>query len=454
MQSGAIGCGEPMDPKIFKSLARGWEAYGKVDSFFGVLSDRSKLGNRWTAEEFFRTGREHVANLMRLLGENGVAPRRGACLDFGCGIGRLTQPLADHFDTCIGVDVAPSMIAQARRFNRAGPRCRYVLNRAPDLRQFTDASFDLVHSCITLQHLPPDLSAAYIAEFFRIGRPGGLVVFQVPGGRRPEHLSAAAFALPSSGYAAEIVLAGPLPILRAGARADIRLAVTNRGDAIWRSDVPTDEGGHIRVANHWLTSDAATLVNDDGRADLPRTIHPGERFDVTMTITAPRHEGRCLLELDLVQELVCWFGSKGSPTLRVPAEILAGINAGPADAASDATAMGAGAAPAAPIEPQAPRESTPAPQPLEPVLADRASLAASAADVPVTGDPGWFRRLVTRMRRSRAGQPRFEMHALAPAEVRRIVEASGGAVVRAVEDEAAGLHWQSFTYICRVGSGT
>ncbi len=407
-----------MDSKKFKSLARGWEAYGHLDSFFGVLSDRSKLGNKWNEAEFFRTGRDHVGNLMRVLGESGVPPHVGACLDFGCGVGRLTQPLADHFESVVGVDVAASMIAQARRFNRAGSRCRSVLNRAPDLRQFGDRTFDLVHSCITLQHMDPGFSAGYIAEFFRIVRPGGLVVFQLPAEARPEELSAGAFALPDSGYAAEIALVAPLPPLRSGARTNVRIAVTNRGDATWSADIPTELAGRIRIANHWLAPDGTTLVNDDGRAELPRTIAPGERAEVTMTITPPRHAGDCLLEIDLVQELVTWFASKGSRTLRVPAVIGDAVN-GPAVVAPDAS-------PASEVMPR--------PEAAAPVAPESST---------------WLQRILGRLRRSQSGPPRFEMHAIPVEDVTRIVRESGGEVLRTIEDEAAGPHWRSFTYLCR-----
>ncbi len=49
-----------------------------------------------------------------------------------------------------------------------------------------DASFDFVYSNISLQHSPPEASYKYIAEFFRILRPGGVALFQIPSGPRHE----------------------------------------------------------------------------------------------------------------------------------------------------------------------------------------------------------------------------------------------------------------------------
>lgn len=53
-------------------------------------------------------------------------PRKHA-LDFGCGVGRLTQALAAHFDEVTGVDISPSMIKLAKKYSRHGDGC----NRPP-----------------------------------------------------------------------------------------------------------------------------------------------------------------------------------------------------------------------------------------------------------------------------------------------------------------------------------
>ena len=71
------------------------------------------------------------------------------------------------------------MIAEAREQNRHGNKVSYVLNERADLSVFGEASFDFVYTEITLMHMEPRYSTAYVAEFFRICRPGGLVVFQL-----------------------------------------------------------------------------------------------------------------------------------------------------------------------------------------------------------------------------------------------------------------------------------
>ena len=125
-------------------LQRHWDAFGRQDPFWAILSHPAHRGNRWPLEEFFETGQVEVAAVMAEAARHGLPHAKRRALDFGCGAGRLTQAMADHFDAALGIDVAPSMIALAREHNRHGNRCAYEVNDRPDLSRWPDASFDLV----------------------------------------------------------------------------------------------------------------------------------------------------------------------------------------------------------------------------------------------------------------------------------------------------------------------
>jgi len=394
------------DLRKFRELARNWDALGETDPLFGVLSDPSKYGGRWDAEEFFASGRAHVDKLRRMLADARAACEPGACLDFGAGVGRLTVPLAAGFRHTVGVDVSPAMVAAARRHAPASARCTFVVNHHPDLRAFDTASFDLVHSCLVLQHIPPDIALRYIGEFFRVARPGGLVVFQVPAAVFTEAQLSASHALPASACLAELAIAEPPGTLDVAAFAPLVVRVTNRGEAPWRHDIPA--GRHICVGNHWLDADGHRIVDDDARGRLSRPVAPGDTVEVPLRVQAPGIPGTYVLECDLVQEHVCWFADRGSPTLRLPVTV-------------------AGAAPGGPAA---------VPVPPEPI---------AAPPVPAPRVPIWTRML----RRWRGGTPTFEMHVVPRAEVERVVRENGGDVLRAVDDNAAGAGWLSYTYICR-----
>lgn len=160
-------------------VKRTFEDAGRDDPMYAVFTDHRRRGGKWDPEEFFAHGKGEVDQVMDYVRGLSPAQRTADALDFGCGVGRLTQALAEHFDRAVGVDISSTMIEAAERFNAHAGRVRYVVNDQPHLRQFGDASFDFIYSNITLQHVPPAPALAYVAEFVRILRPGGLAVFQM-----------------------------------------------------------------------------------------------------------------------------------------------------------------------------------------------------------------------------------------------------------------------------------
>lgn len=164
-------------------IRRTYERLGREDPLWAVLTSRDKRHNRWDPNEFFQRGRDEITDVMSYLDTLGLVPERRRVLDFGCGVGRLSQALADHFDEVVGVDISEEMLERAREFSgRDGGRVRYLLNTEPQLALLEDDGFDLVYSNITLQHIPPRYGRTYVTEFFRVLRKGGVALFQMRNG--------------------------------------------------------------------------------------------------------------------------------------------------------------------------------------------------------------------------------------------------------------------------------
>ena len=104
-------------------------------------------------------------------------------MDIWCGVGRLTWALHEHFAAVVGVDIAEEMLAQARAQRPATEAVQFVLNAKPDLRGWADGSFDFVYCQLVLQHNPVELMEVFVAEFCRVCRAGGYVMFQLPAER-------------------------------------------------------------------------------------------------------------------------------------------------------------------------------------------------------------------------------------------------------------------------------
>ena len=154
-----------------------WERFGAHDPYFGVITDprfhRANLTDV-LREEFFASGTEHVAHVHDVIRRHvasDFAPRR--VLDFGCGVGRLVIPFAAAGADVVGVDVSPSMLAEAERNCRErGVDARLV--RADDSLGAIDGTFDLVHSFIVFQHIPVVRGMAILDRLLERISPGGV----------------------------------------------------------------------------------------------------------------------------------------------------------------------------------------------------------------------------------------------------------------------------------------
>jgi SAM-dependent methyltransferase len=136
-----------------------WDRWGKDDPYFGVISLPEFHAGRMDAagrRRFFESGTQEVIETLaavRDIAGHTFTPTR--VLDFGCGVGRLTIPLARIAQEVVGVDVSPAMLEEA------GANCREagITNATFRLSErglpTVQGTFDFVHSYIVFQHIPP-----------------------------------------------------------------------------------------------------------------------------------------------------------------------------------------------------------------------------------------------------------------------------------------------------------
>lgn len=313
---------DPMSDTRLTDLQQVWEAHAQADPLWAILSEDSRRRRGWDLDGFMLTGQKFVRYVLSRFEESGHRPT-GAVLDFGCGVGRLTQPLADRFESAIGVDISPTMIKAALRLNQHGDRVTYVVNDEPNLSFVPTQSLDMVMSFITLQHVPPAASRSYLAEFVRILRPGGLLFFQLPSHRNADHVefSSDAPELSPEHCRARLQVAEVPSVMGAGTTAVVTVTVQNQSSIPWVSLAEHP----LRVGNHWAR-DGKTVVHDDGRSALPSRLESGSTATTYLSVTAPSAPGSYELIFDVVQEGSRWFGDAGSQPVTVPVTVLSGTD--------------------------------------------------------------------------------------------------------------------------------
>ncbi len=343
---------------------------------WAILSDPKRTNGRWDVDEFFATGRTEIAALVADLDKRGLTFSRGRCLDFGCGMGRLTQALGQVFDHADGVDIADTMIELARHHNKYPGRVEYHLNVADDLSLFEDGRFDFIYSTIVLQHNPPPAARRYIEEFLRVLAEGGLAVFDMP-------TRAVGRELPEGSHRAHISITKVPDRLPAGATALISVEAVNTSGSDW------PRGTGLKFGNHWKKADGELIAYDDGRAEVSDPVPDGETIRRRLPVTLPSEPGRYVLEVDLVEEMITWFGALSGRVPSIEVEVV--------DAVSEPAA--------------APVMDTDDDEPQMPEL--------------------------------------FSMNALSPEEVREAIALHGGEILDSRDTDAAGADWESLRYYVR-----
>ena len=165
-----------------------WERFGRDDPYYGVWSTEEFHGRELDAERrarFFASGDEHVAaTLARVRELTGASDEPQAVLDYGCGVGRVLIPFARRAPRAVGVDVSPSMLAEARRnLDEAGLDGVKLLE--PEGFEQLAPEFDLVHSAIVLQHVPVREGERIVGALAGLLRAGGAGAIQLPIAARP-----------------------------------------------------------------------------------------------------------------------------------------------------------------------------------------------------------------------------------------------------------------------------
>ena len=166
------------------TIQAGWDHAARENATFNILTDPT-YSDGWPLDVFFAHGRVEIDDAIARLNSLGVEYGTGRALDFGCGVGRLTQALRHHFRRADGVDVSDEMVKLARSYDE---KCSFYHNPRPDLQLFKARTFDFVYSMIVLQHMPQSLQEGYVREFFRVLKPSGIAMFEIPDGPDVGHV--------------------------------------------------------------------------------------------------------------------------------------------------------------------------------------------------------------------------------------------------------------------------
>jgi SAM-dependent methyltransferase len=157
-----------------------WEYFGKTDPYFGVLTYEGFRADKLAADaksQFFDSGKRYVEFILGTVRDHldpSLQLTRG--LDFGCGVGRLTIPLASVCKSMVAVDVSESMLAEAAKNCREQGISNVTFVKSNDGLSAVSGPLDFVHSFIVFQHIPRDRGEALLKRLVELLQDDGIGV--------------------------------------------------------------------------------------------------------------------------------------------------------------------------------------------------------------------------------------------------------------------------------------
>ena len=144
-----------------------WSAKSYPDHYRDDVN--KSIGFSGLGMDMFARGK--AADMVELLQDQLAFPAStSVCLDIGCGIGVVHPFLVPHVERLVGVDVSEEAIEIA---SAANEDVEYGVQRDEKL-PFDTESFDFCNTACVMHHVPPDQWPGFVAEAWRVTKPGGL----------------------------------------------------------------------------------------------------------------------------------------------------------------------------------------------------------------------------------------------------------------------------------------
>lgn len=161
-----------------------WEHLGKVKPHFSVLTNPHFLPDQFegSADRFWESGEAEAATLERPLMRYGLGKdlSQRVCVEYGCGVGRVTMGLAKRFGTVHAYDISHAHLELARQRALKSGRDNIRFHQCIGNPRGKLRSCDFFYSRIVFQHNPPPIIRELILAALESLRPGGIAIFQVP----------------------------------------------------------------------------------------------------------------------------------------------------------------------------------------------------------------------------------------------------------------------------------
>lgn len=177
---------EATEEQLGRCLAKieaAWSHLGATRPHFSVITDArfrpEHIGD--SIDRFWASGEAEARSVQQILARHGLRrPSGGVCVEYGCGVGRVTAGLARIFRAVHAYDISENHLEHARaRVKELGiGNVRLLRCSASSLERLEPC--DAFYSRLVFQHNPPPVIYRLIQLSLRALQPHGIAIFQVP----------------------------------------------------------------------------------------------------------------------------------------------------------------------------------------------------------------------------------------------------------------------------------
>ncbi|MCW5960437.1 MAG: class I SAM-dependent methyltransferase [Pyrinomonadaceae bacterium] len=159
-------------------IQKTWEHFGEENPYFAVVTldqfEKENLSEDVLAE-FFESGSRYTETVWKEIETNLVSdfrPKRS--LDFGCGVGRLSIPIARRSGELVAVDISKRMLEEAERNAVKANVNNISFVQSDDNISRVSGKFDFIHSFIVIQHIDPSIGETIFEKMIEKLEDGGI----------------------------------------------------------------------------------------------------------------------------------------------------------------------------------------------------------------------------------------------------------------------------------------
>ena len=168
--------------QLVSGISEAWTSLGAARPYHSVLTSKEFLPENIDSEAietFWKSGSKEAAKVMSVLRNHDFHdPASKICVEYGCGLGRVTDTFANTFEKIYAYDVSSTHL-DAARSRIQSDNIEFVLCNKDTFKNGL-CKCDFFYSNIVMQHNPPPVIRKLISMGLDALKPDGIAIFQVP----------------------------------------------------------------------------------------------------------------------------------------------------------------------------------------------------------------------------------------------------------------------------------